>query len=165
MIKYINVFTGDSLTEQEYSEMMIKDFTQEWNENLTSEADELKEAGKTLQDYLNYRKQYDYDTDFKAIDIEKVAEELKEKAENKYIDWCNNPERDEDGEWIKPSLSVAITLVLDEYFEEIEDDELYNKIEDMLENSLDERAIHESMAELKENYRGLTDHERNSGKY
>ncbi|MRY42796.1 MULTISPECIES: hypothetical protein [Bacteria] len=68
MIKYINVFTGNSLTEQEYNEMMIKDFTQEWNENLTSEADELKEAGKTLQDYLNYRKQYSYNTDFKAID-------------------------------------------------------------------------------------------------
>lgn len=67
MVKYINVFTGDSLTEQEYNEMMIKDFTQEWNENLTSEADELKEAGKTLQDYLNYRKQYSYNTDFKAI--------------------------------------------------------------------------------------------------
>jgi DNA segregation ATPase FtsK/SpoIIIE-like protein len=98
-------------------------------------------------------------------DIEKLAKDLKEKAEKIYIDWCNHPERDEEGEWINPSLSASITLVLDEYFEENEDDELYNKIEEILESSLDARSIHESMAELKENYRGLSGYERNSGKY
>lgn len=111
----------------------------------------------------------------KHINIEEIAKELREKVKKEYIGYCNNPERDDDGEWIKPSLSATITLILDKYFEEtygeISSDKeeefspIYNEIENILESSLDEKTIQKSMSDLKENYKGLTDHERNSCKY
>lgn len=111
----------------------------------------------------------------KYIDIEKIANELRKMVEKEYTSYCNDPERDDDGEWIKPSLSSVITLVLDKYFEEnyeeIPSDKeeefsnIYNELENILESSLNEKAIKESIIASKENYKGLTNYERNNGKY
>jgi transcription termination factor NusB len=97
------------------------------------------------------------------IDIQKTFKILKEKVEDDYINTYNNQERDEDGNWSYPSASSSITNVLEMYFEDVPEEEqdeeffaTYNKLEDMLEKQVDDEYLHNLVAAIKENYRGLS---------
>lgn len=68
MKKYVNNSTGCELKEQEYKDLLIREYTEQWNQDLNLIAEEFKEDGKTLEDYINYQLQNDNDSDFELIE-------------------------------------------------------------------------------------------------
>lgn len=68
MKKYVNNSTGCELNEQEYKDLLTREYTEQWNEDLNLIVIEFKEDEKTLQDYINYQLQNDNDSDFELIE-------------------------------------------------------------------------------------------------
>lgn len=64
MKSYKNINTGKVLNEVEYNELLIREYTDMYENDLTDIAEEFKEEGKTLCQFIEYMIENDIDNDF-----------------------------------------------------------------------------------------------------
>lgn len=69
MDMFKNLITGAILSEEEYNTLLIKEYTEQWYNDLILLVLEFKEQGLTLDDYVNYCIDNIIDTDFEIINI------------------------------------------------------------------------------------------------
>ncbi len=69
MDMFKNLITGAVLSEEEYNTLLIKEYTEQWYNDLILLVLEFKEQGLTLDDYVNYCIDNIVDTDFELINI------------------------------------------------------------------------------------------------
>lgn len=106
------------------------------------------------------------------FDFNEAVEKIKNRVIGKYINECKNPEKDENNQYIIPSLETIIERAVDDYFEEsygeMSEDVLkkyegiFDKLSEKIFQQLDLDEIHESMKPLPHDYWGLSEHQRNS---
>lgn len=110
------------------------------------------------------------------LNIDELVKILKQTTEESFIKEIKSFEKDEDGQIIIPSLENTIEDIIVKYFEErygtdvLEDaqkeyDEVYNILFKKISNLIDKQELLESTLPTPEDYYGLSEYQRNSGKY
>lgn len=64
-----NINTGAIITKKEYENLLMREHREAWEGNNDQVAEDLKEEGKTFEDYVEYMKKYNVDTDFVVVDV------------------------------------------------------------------------------------------------
>lgn len=68
MKKFRNELTDAILTEQEYKDLRIREYTEMWEDYTHPLIDEFIQDGKTKEDFINYMLKNDIDDDFVEIE-------------------------------------------------------------------------------------------------
>jgi nitrate/nitrite-specific signal transduction histidine kinase len=108
---------------------------------------------------------------------ENYINHLQEQIKEKFINLRLKPEKDEDNQVIYSSLESIIDNIINNYlknkydsYDDLSEDNqkaynvIYDKLFKDLSNKLDEKELLENMS-IGQDWYGLTDAERNSGRY